>query len=129
MPCGARWVGGFLGGWGCGVFPGIAQNGADGNMIVIHMKLWGTFFLKLEGPPECYSCYSRSCGKSTVSGGYGMIQKTWDFSYMSFNLPGRRFVKHGWVALPTGYGHVYGYDPWNWEDDNPHSSGTWALLE
>jgi len=26
--------------WG---IPGIAQNGADGNMIVIHMKLWGTF--------------------------------------------------------------------------------------
>jgi hypothetical protein len=32
----------FLGAGDVGFFPG-AQNGADGNMIVIHMKLWGTF--------------------------------------------------------------------------------------
>ena len=39
--------GGFLGGWGCGFFsPGIAQNGADGNMIVI----WGQ--VKIGGPEQ-----------------------------------------------------------------------------
>lgn len=66
---------GFFGGAGdVGFFPGIAQKLALMGISDSHPhETLGHFFSNRKAPPECYSCYSGSCGKSTVTGGYGMI--------------------------------------------------------